>query len=57
MDLYSSFKGIEGMREKEKDRTGERERERPVKREEIVLVAMRERCYVSEQIGSKYSTF
>jgi len=44
MDLYSSF---EGKSEWESDR-----QRRTVRREEIVLVAMREKRYVSEPIQS-----
>ena len=32
-------------------------KKRPVRREEIVLVAMREQRYVSEPIETKYSNF
>jgi len=35
----------------------QRERERPVRREEITLVALREKRYVSKPIEMKYSKF
>jgi len=38
------------------ERDSERER-RPVRSEAIVLVTMREQCYVNEPIETKYSKF
>ena len=48
-DLYSSLKGV---REWQKDRE-----RRPVRREEIMLVTIREQRYVSEPIETNYFKF
>ena len=53
-DLYSS---LEGYSEWDNEREKRKMKKRPVRREEIVLVAMREQRYVSEPIETKYSNF
>jgi hypothetical protein len=58
--FFSSPKNAQTDSEARSMGTGESDREietRPVRREEIMLVTIREERYVSEPIGTKYSKF